>query len=126
MNYKGIDIGLAKRIIKHNPQLSDFDKDLLIDNGHMIKELIPDVLENTPDLTEEETQLIKQNGLRLSKRDGEKKRERFQGSEEVRANLVQKIMKTWESDPNYMRRQNSRPKIETEQNTAQDKNKNDN
>lgn len=124
MKNKRIDIALAKKIIEHNPHLSDFDKALLIDNGQMIKERISKVLENTPNLTLEQIQLIEQNGLRVSKRDG-KRRERFQGSEETRAKLVQQFMKKQENDPNYRKYLDSKGKIQAQRNTSEESNTDD-
>lgn len=122
MNYKRIDSALAKKIIEHNPHLPDKYKNILIEVGLMIKDRISEVLENTPDLTEDEIQLIQQNGLKMSRRTGLKRNSLPPVSEEVRAKIVQQMIEKQESDPNYMKRQNSRPQNQAQQNISEENN----
>jgi hypothetical protein len=49
----------VEKIIKYNPQLEPFEVNVLLEYGIFSRQHIESVLQNTPDLTDDEKQLIK-------------------------------------------------------------------
>jgi hypothetical protein len=49
----------VEKIIKFNPQLEPFEVNVLLDYGIFSRRHIESVLQNTPDLTDDEKQLVK-------------------------------------------------------------------